>query len=99
MFLFVQVSSISSYILAQFEFYLDFKFIRLGMLPSVHDMTSVGFRTSSFAFLSQWDVISDGDFGLRVADINMRRPYAHLEEPSVGPLRQTSVSFTIPFST
>ena len=60
-------------------------------------MTSVGFRRSSLAFLSRCEDVSDGDDGLRVAYIGMRRPYVHLEEPSVGPLRQTSVSFTMPF--
>ena len=83
--------------LAQFKFYLDFKFTRSGMLPSVRDVTSVGFRRSSFAFLSRWEVISDREVGLRVAYIDMRRPYASLEESSIGLMRQTSVSFTMPF--
>ena len=85
MFLFVQVGSISSYILAQFEFYIDLEFIRLCMLPSVRDMTSVGFRRSSFAFRSQWELISDGDVGLKVAYNGMRGPYVHLEEPPCRP--------------
>ena len=97
MFLFVQVGSISSYILAQFEFYIDLEFIRLCMLPSVRDMTSVGFRRSSFAFRSQWDLISDGDVGLKVDYNGMRRSYVHLKGPSFGPPRQTSVSFTMRF--
>ena len=84
-FLFVQVGSISSHILAQFEFYIDLEFIRLCMLPFVRDMASVGFRRSSFAFQSQWEPISDGDVGLKVAYNGMRGPYVHLEEPFVGP--------------
>ena len=96
-FLFVQVGSISSHIIAQFEFYTDLEFIRLCMLPSVRDMASVGFRRSSFAFQSQWEPISDGDVGLKVAYNGMRGPYVHLEEPFVGPPKQTSVSFTMRF--
>ena len=95
--LFVQVVSVSSYILAQFEFYGDFKLIRLCMLPAVCDMTSVGFRRSSFAFLKGWEVISDGDAALGVAYLGMERSYVRLEEPSVGPPRQTSVSLTMIF--
>ena len=67
------------------------------MLPSVCDMTSVGFRRSSFAFRSQWELISDGDVGLKVAYNGMRGPYVHFEEPSVGPPKQTSISFTMSF--
>ena len=65
-----------SFILAQFEFYIDFEFIRLCMQPSVRDMSSVGFG-SSFAFQSRWEVISDGDVGLKVACNGMRGPYVH----------------------
>ena len=63
-------------------------------------MTSVGFRRSSFAFQSQWEVISDRDVGLNVAYNGMRGPYVRLEEPSNAtplPSRQTSVSFTMLF--
>ena len=95
LFLFVQVGSISSYILTQFEFHVDFEFIRLCMLPSICDMTSVGFRRSSFAVLKGWEVISD--LGVAYIGNGMRRPYVSLEEPSVGPLGQTSVSLTMSF--
>ena len=40
----------------------------------------------------------DGDIGLRVTYVGMKRPYVHLEEPSVDPLRQIFVSFTIFFT-
>ena len=99
MFLFVQVGSISSYILAQFEFYIDLELIRLCMLPSVRDMTSVGFRRSSFAFRSQWELISDGDVGLKVAYNGMRGPYVYLEEPYVGPRHKLPSALQWSFST
>ena len=67
------------------------------MLPFVRDMSSIGFRKSSFAYQSRWEVISYGDVGLKVAYNGMRGSYVHMEEPYVGPPRQTSVSLTMLF--
>ena len=55
------------------------------MQPTLHDMTSVGFKRYSYAFQSQWEVISGGDVGLKDALNGMRGQNVQLDEPSIGP--------------
>ena len=72
-FLIVHVDAFNSYILAQFEIYLDFELIKLFMLVFLtSEMTSVDFQRYADAFLRRWNVIPDGDVGLRVANFDLR---------------------------
>ena len=61
-------------------------------------MISISFAISSAAFERRWEVILDGDVGLRIAYVSLRELYVHLGESSVDRLVPPSISFRMPLT-